>query len=124
MEDTLRKREKGHEAKYKLDEELKFKALARRNKLIGLWAAERLGMDATEAAAYAKEVVGTGFADSEGQGVVDKIAKDFQDRGLEISEDAIQGKMTRLLAVARDQVANEYPEPLGSDHAKVGDWPV
>ena len=42
----------------------------------------------------------------------------------EISEDAIQGEMTRLLAVARDQVANEYPEPLGSDHAKVGDWPV
>jgi hypothetical protein len=124
MEDTLGKREKGHEAKYKLDQEQKFKALARRNKLIGLWAAERLGMDDPKAAAYAKEIVGTGFADSEGQDVLDKIAKDFQERGLEMRDDAIQGEMTRLLAVARDQVANEYPEPLGPDHAKVGDWPV
>ena len=124
MEDTLRKREKGHEAKYKLDEELKFKALARRNKLIGLWAAERLGMDEPKADTYAKEVVGMGFGDSEGQSVVDKIVKDFQDRGLEIQEDAIRDEMVRLLAVARDQVAKDYPEPLGPDHAKVGDWPV
>lgn len=124
MEDTLRERQKGHEAKYKLDEELKFKTVARRNKLIGLWAAERLGMNAPEADTYAKEVVGSGFADSEGQGVVDKIVKDFQDRGLEIAEDDIREEMTRLLAVARDQVTNQYPEPLGPDHAKVGDWPA
>ena len=124
MEDTLREREKSHEAKYKLDEELKFKTVARRNKLIGLWAAERLGMNAPEADTYAKEVVGSGFADSEGQGVVDKIVKDFQDRGLEIAEDDIREEMTRLLAVARDQVTNQYPEPLGPDHAKVGDWPA
>ena len=124
MEDTLRERQKGHEAKYKLDEELKFKAGARRNKLIGLWAAEHLEMKAPEAEAYAKEVVGAGFADSEGRGVVDKIVKDFQDRGLKIGENEIREEMVRLLAVARDQVANEYPEPLGPDHAKVGDWPA
>ena len=124
MEDTLREREKSHEAKYKLDEELNFKALARRNKLIGLWAAERLGMDDAKAAAYAKEVVGAGFGDSEGQSLVDRIEKDFRDHGLDIGEDTIRGEMTRLLAVARDQVAKEYPEPLGPDHAKVGDWPI
>ena len=124
MEDTLRERQKGHEAKYKLDEELKFKAGARRNKLVGLWAAERLGMNAPEAETYAKEMVGAGFADGEGRGVIDKIANDFQDRGLKIGENEIREEMMRLLAVARDQVANEYPEPLGPDHAKVGDWPT
>ena len=55
---------------------------------------------------------------------MDKIVKDFQDRGLEIAEDDIREEMTRLLAVARDQVTNQYPEPLGPDHAKVGDWPA
>ncbi len=124
MEDTLRERQKGHEAKYKLDEELKFKAMARRNKLIGLWAAEHLAMKAPEAEAYAKEMVGAGFADSTGQDVIDKIVKDFHDRGVKIGEDTIRDEMTRLLAVARDQVANEYPKPLAPDHAKVGDWPA
>ena len=124
MADTLRERHKGHEAKYKIDEELKFKAAARRNKLIGLWAAERLGIKAPEAEAYAKEVVGAGFTDSEGRGVVDKIVKNFQDRGLEIGEDTILDEMMRLLAVAHGQIANEYPDPLGPDHAKVGDWPA
>ena len=124
MENSLRERQKGHEAKHKLDEELKFKTGARRNKFIGLWAAEHLGMKAPEAEAYAKEVIGAGFADSEGRGIVDKIVKDFQDRGLKIGENEIRDEMMRLLAVARDQVANEYPEPLGPDHAKVGDWPT
>ena len=53
MENSLRERQKGHEAKHKLDEELKFKTGARRNKLIGLWAAEHQGMKAPEAEAYA-----------------------------------------------------------------------
>jgi hypothetical protein len=120
MADTLRERQKGHEAKYKLDEELKFKVGARRYKLIGLWAAEHLEMKAPEAEAYATKVVGAGFADSGGQSVVDKVVKDFQDRGLKIGENEIREEMVRLLAVARDQVVNEYPAPLGSDHAKVG----
>jgi hypothetical protein len=122
MKDTLRERGKSHEAKYKLDEELKFKAVARRNKLIGLWAAERLGLNAPKAVTYAKEVVGAGLASADG--VVDKMAKDFHDRGIEIGAEEIRGEMTRLLAVARDQVANEYPQPLGPDHARVGDWPA
>ena len=124
MKETLREREKSHEAKYKLGEELKFKAVARRNKLIGLWAAQRLGLNAPETVTYAKQAVGAGLAAAEGDGVVEKIVKDFQDRGLDIGEDEIRGEMMRLLAVARDQVADEYPKALGPDHARVGDWPT
>src|SRR5215475_13511508 len=71
------KRKEGFEKKFALDEEAKFKAMARRNKLLGLWAAEKLGLSGAEAEAYAKEVVLADFQESSEHDVFGKIRKDF-----------------------------------------------
>ncbi len=107
MSDTFRDREKGYEAKYKLDEEQKFKAESRRNKLLGLWAAERMGIAEADAGAYAKEVV---IADLEEPGIEDvvrKVSKDFRDRGVDISDQDIRDQLDRLYGVALEQIAKE-----------------
>lgn len=120
-EDTFREREKSYEAKYKLDEELKFKAQSRRNKLLGLWAAERMGLATDEAEGYAKEVV---LADLEEPGeadVVRKLLADFRARKVAASEQEIDAEMKRLHVVALNQILEDYPEPLGPDHVRVGD---
>lgn len=119
--DTIREREKSQEAKYKLDEELRFKAEARRNKLLGYWAAERLGMTHSETETFAKEVV---IADLEEPGVGDvirKVLKDFEKRGVAMSEETIQGELDRLYPIALEQISSEFPSALGKDHEKVGD---
>jgi len=98
------KREEGFEKKFAHDEELRFKAMARRNKLLGLWAAEKLGLSGPEAAAYAKEVV---MADFEEPGVNDvfrKIRKDFDAKGVTESDHQIRRTMDQLLDQAIAQV--------------------
>ena len=120
-EDTFREREKSYEAKYKLDEELKFKAQSRRNRLIGLWAAERMGLGTAEAESYAKEVVLSELEEPGDADVVRKLLEDFRSRRIAASEEEIDAEMKRLHAVAMDQILDDYPEPLGPDHARVGD---
>ena len=95
---TFDKREEGFERQFAHDEELKFKATARRNKLIGLWAAEKLGLAGAEAEAYAKAVV---LADFEEPGdVFRKIRKDFDAKGVADSDHQIRSTMTELMAKA------------------------
>ncbi|MCE2927733.1 MAG: DUF1476 domain-containing protein [Rickettsiales bacterium] len=101
---NLKDREKAHETKFAKDEELNFKANARRNKLLGLWAAEKLGKTGAEADAYAKDVVMADFETDGDSDVVFKIIKDFANDGQEISEQEIRTEMNRLLPIARDQV--------------------
>jgi len=120
MSDKFRDREKGYEAKYKLDEELKFKAESRRNKLLGLWAAERMGISGDEAAAYAKEVVVSDLEEPGVEDVVRKVSKDFKERGVGISDGEIRDQLGRLYGVALEQLSKEYPEALGPDHEPVG----
>ena len=100
-------REKGFESKYAHDEELNFKAFARRNKLLGLWAAEKLGKIDDAATEYAKEVVIADF-DLEHDGVkhdiIAKLLKDFYDAGIEVSEKEIRAEMERLLPIARVEI--------------------
>lgn len=99
---TFDKREEGFEKKFALDEEQKFKAEARRNKLLGLWAAEKLGKTGDEAAAYAKEVVAADFEEAGDADVLRKVVGDLAGKG--VTELDIRRKMEELLAVAAAQV--------------------
>src|SRR6201986_1591116 len=78
---TFDKREEGFEKKFAHDEEVRFKANARRNKLLGLWAAEKLGLSGAAADAYAKEVVAADFEESGDADVARKVRKDFDAKG-------------------------------------------
>jgi hypothetical protein len=99
---TFDKREEGFEKKFAHDEELRFKALARRNKLLGLWAAGILGKSGPAADAYAKEVVMADFEETGDDDVLRKIAKDLQEKG--ITEQQIRSQMNELLKQAVDQI--------------------
>jgi len=101
---TFDDRENAFENKFAHDEEMKFKAEARRNKLVGLWAAELMGKTGDAAEAYAKEVV---MADFEEPGVEDVVRKVAGDLGDLADADAIRAKLDEMLAVAKDQLMNE-----------------
>ena len=100
---TFDKREEEFERKFALDEELRFKAEARRNKLLGLWVASMLGITGDEALAYAREVVASDF-DEAGNGVVRKVMNDLTDNGIALSEPELRVKMNELMAQAIMQV--------------------
>jgi len=101
---TFDDREQAFENKYAHDEEMKFRAEARRNKLLGLWAAELLGKSGDEAEQYAKEVVLSDFEEAGHEDVVRKVAGDLGDLA---DADTIRGKMDELLKVAKGQIMKE-----------------
>ncbi len=101
---TFDDRENAFENKFVHDAELQFKAEARRNKLLGLWAAELLGKSGADAEAYAKEVVTADFEEAGDEDVYRKVAGDLGGRA---DETTIRTKMVELLAVAKDQVMKE-----------------
>jgi hypothetical protein len=100
---TFDKREEGFEKKFALDEELKFKAEARRNKLLGLWVAGKLGMADDAATAYAREVVAADFEAGD-RDVVHKVMRDLAAKGETITESELGAKMNELMAQAIVQV--------------------
>jgi len=99
---TFDKREEGFEKKFAHDEELKFKSYARRNKLLGLWAAGQLGKSGPDADAYAKEVVLADFEEAGDQDVLHKVANDLKSKG--VSEQEVAAKMHEFLADAVAQI--------------------
>ena len=101
---TFDKREEGFEKKFALDEEQKFKAMARRNRLLGHWAAQKLGLSGDEADAYAKEVVMADFEEAGDDDVLRKIRKDFDAKGVAESDVQIRKVMNELLTQAAAQV--------------------
>jgi hypothetical protein len=101
---TFDKREEGFEKKFAHDEELRFKANARRNKLLGLWAAEKLGIAGPEAESYAKEVVMADFEESGDNDVFKKLRKDFDAKGVTQSDHQIRRMMDELMEQAIAQV--------------------
>src|SRR6056297_1343834 len=101
---TFDDRENAFENKYAHDEEMKFKAEMRRNKLLGLWAAELLGKTGAEADTYAVEVVKSDFEEAGHEDVVRKVAGDLGDLA---DADTIRGKMDELLLIAKGQLVNE-----------------
>ena len=101
---TFDDRENAFENKYAHDEEMKFKAEMRRNKLVGLWAAELLGKTGDDANAYATEVVKSDFEEAGIEDVVRKVAGDLGDLA---DADTVRAKMEEMLPVAKDQIMNE-----------------
>jgi len=98
------KREEGFEKKFALDEEQKFRAEARRNRLLGLWAAEKLGISGEAASAYAKEVVAADFEEAGDGDVLRKVMADFAAKNVAVTEQAIRTRMSELIAVAAAEV--------------------
>ena len=97
---TFDKREEGFEKKFAHDEELRFKANARRNKLLGLWAADKLGISGDAANAYAKEVVMADFEESGDDDVFKKVRKDFDAKGVTMSDPDLRRTMVDLMEKA------------------------
>ena len=101
---TFDKREEGFEKQFAHDEDLRFKATARRNKMLGKWAAERQGLSGAEAEAYAKEVVLADFEESGEEDVFRKVRRDFDSKGIKVSDEDIRSQMHELLAKAVAEV--------------------
>lgn len=101
---TFDDRENAFENKFAHDAEMQFKADARRNKLLGLWAAELLGKSGDDADAYATEVVKSDFEEAGDEDVYRKVAGDL---GAAASEADIRAKMTELMSVAKAQLMDE-----------------
>ena len=103
---TFDDREKGFESKFALDQEQEFKAIARRNKLLGLWAAEKMGLNAASAEEYAAAIVRADFEQPGDEDVFRKIMQDLQGSGIAVSEGEIRRKMDELASISRDQIRN------------------
>ena len=101
---TFDKREEGFERKFAHDEELRFKANARRNKLLGHWAAQQLGLSGAEAEAYAKDVVMSDFESPGDDDVFAKVRKDFDAKGVAQSDHQIRRTMDELMAQAIEAI--------------------
>ena len=104
---NFNEREKGFENKFKHDQEMQFKAVARRNKLLGLWAAEKMGLTGSAADAYAKEVVRSDFEAAGDDDVLQKVLGDLKAKKIEASEHGIRRRMDELLVEAKAQRSKE-----------------
>ena len=100
-------RERAEEAKFALDQETEFKVMARRNKLLGLWAAELMGLTGSDAEAYAKAVVLADLEEAGDDDVFRKVRGDFDSKGVDRTDQRIREHMAELLPIARDQILNE-----------------
>ncbi len=104
---TFDEREKGFEAKFAHDADLEFRVTARRNKLLGLWAAERLGLTDAESEAYAKAVVQADFEETGDEDVIRKLIGDLLKGGVETSDIEVREMLSKKTAEARDQLAKQ-----------------
>jgi len=98
------KREEGFESKFAHDEELRFKARARRNKLVGLWAAEKLGLAGVAAEAYATNIVTVDLENPGSDSVFSTLRKDFDDKGVAQSDHQIRRTMEETMARALAEI--------------------
>lgn len=104
---SFQDREKAFEDKFKHDSELQFKVEVRRNKLLGLWVAEMLGLKGEEADVYARAVVASDFEEAGDADVVRKVLEDLEAKKVEMSEHRLRKKMEELQEVAKKQVMTE-----------------
>ena len=107
MAGAFEKREKGFEAKWAHDEELRFKVYARRNKLLGLWAAREMSLSGAAADAYAKEVIASDFDRPGEEDVFEKLRGDFDKKGVAVSDHTIRREMAELLETAKREIEQE-----------------
>jgi hypothetical protein len=104
---TFEEREKGFERKFVHDEELRFKATARRNKLVGLWAAEKLGLAGDAAQSYAREVIKADLAEPGDEDVFRKLRTDFDTKGVAESDHQIRRMIDEMMSQAVAQIEAE-----------------
>jgi hypothetical protein len=104
---TFEDREKGFERKFAHDEELKFKATARRNRLIGLWAADKMGLSGDKAQAYAREVIKADLAEPGDEDLFRKVRADFDAKGVDQSDHQIRRIIGEMMAEAVRQIEAE-----------------
>ena len=104
---TFQDREKEFEARFKHDEELRFKVTARRNRLAGLWAAERMGLSGEAANAYAQSIVAAEFDKGGDRHVAEKLLADLAAKGHAVTAAQVQFELDHFAAQARQQVMNE-----------------
>jgi hypothetical protein len=104
---TFEDREKEFEARFKHDEELRFKVTARRNRLVGLWAAERMALTGVAAEAYAKSIVAAEFDKGGDRHVAEKLVADLAAKGHPITPAQIQFELDHFAAQAKQQVMSE-----------------
>ncbi len=100
-------REKAFEKKFAMDQDLQFKTEARRNKLFGLWAAQKLGLSGAEADAYARTVVAADFEEAGDDDVLRKVRGDLATKSIKMDDKELRQQMTMLLAEAKRQLASE-----------------
>ncbi len=100
-------REKGFEAKFRRDKEREFKVTARRNKLLGLWAAEKMGLEEDDAEAYAKEIVIADFTEPGDDDVIQRVLADMHARGVDVSEHMLQAELARQHEIASEDLADK-----------------
>ncbi len=100
-------REQAYEKEFARNEEFDFKVIARRNKLLGLWAAGLMGLSADAAGDYAKEVIAADFEEAGDEDVYRKVRGDLSDKGVDFSEHQIRREMEDLLVKAREQMSSE-----------------
>ena len=104
---TFDSREQAFENKFVHDLDLLFRIQVRRARLLGAWAAARLGLSGAEAEAYAHSLAAENGGRPEGKGIVDRICRDLEGRGIECSRHRVEREAEHLLAVARDQVMTQ-----------------
>jgi hypothetical protein len=104
---TFEDREKEFETRFKHDEELRFKVTARRNRLVGLWAAEKMGLSGEAAAAYAKAVVAAEFGKGGDKHVVEKLVADLAAKGQSFTTAQVQFELDHFAETAKQQVMSE-----------------
>lgn len=107
MTDAFKDRERGYESKWAHDEETRFKVMARRNKLLGLWVAGEMGMDEAKAKEYAMSVVQADFKEAGDEDVFRKVRADLDAAKLALADRVLRAKMEELLAVAGEQVMGD-----------------
>ena len=110
--DAFEEREEGEEAKFKLSQDMQFKAEARRNKYLGLWAAKKMGKTEAESQAYAKTVVASDLDEPGCEDVIRKVTGDFAKTKINVSEDEVRAELELLFDVAAAEVAKEFPKSL------------
>ncbi len=98
-------REEAFEKRFAADEELNFKARARRNKLLGLWAAELIGKKGAEAEAHAKAIVAAQVERDDDEALFEKLRGDLKAAGIDMSDHRIRRKMAETLEQARAEIA-------------------
>jgi len=113
MADAFKDREKGEEFRFEMEQELRFKAESRRNRLLGEWLAHKFGLTSDDHKAYVKEVIASDLKEPGIEDVLGKVMKDIEDRGAKITEAELRAEMDRLFAVAVEQLKTDFkPDSL------------